>query len=35
MLAPAPNSRTRVDAFVELQQVTHTYGRGDKQVRAL
>src|SRR5215468_1976328 len=35
MLAPAPNSRTRVDAFVELQQVTHTYGRGDKEVRAL
>ena len=35
MLAPVPNSHTRADAFVELQQVTHTYGRGDKQVRAL
>ena len=35
MHAPAPEAPARVDAFVELQQVTHTYGRGDKQVRAL
>src|SRR5215468_3851650 len=31
----APDSRTHVSAFVELQNVTHTYGRGDKEVRAL
>ena len=35
MLAPGPDSRTHVQAFVELQNVTHTYGRGDKEVRAL
>ena len=35
MLAPGPDTRTHVHAFVELQNVTHTYGRGDKEVRAL
>jgi NitT/TauT family transport system ATP-binding protein len=35
MHAPVSEAPTRLDAFVELQQVTHTYGRGDKQVRAL
>ena len=35
MHAPIPEAQTRRDAFVELQHVTHTYGRGDKQVRAL
>jgi NitT/TauT family transport system ATP-binding protein len=35
MLAPAPAAPARPDAFVELQKVTHTYGRGDKQVHAL
>ena len=35
MHAPTPEPRTRPDAFVELEQVTHTYGRGDKQVKAL
>jgi ABC-type nitrate/sulfonate/bicarbonate transport system ATPase subunit len=35
MLAPAPGPRAHADAFVELQKVTHTYGRGDKEVRAL
>src|SRR5260221_5798281 len=35
MLAPASGSRAHADAFVELQKVTHTYGRGDKEVRAL
>jgi hypothetical protein len=35
MLAPASGPRAHVDAFVELQKVTHTYGRGDKEVRAL
>ena len=33
--APTPEPRTRPDAFVELHQVTHAYGRGDKQVKAL
>ena len=32
---PVPEAETRVEPFVELQHVTHTYGRGDKQVRAL
>ena len=35
MHAPIPEAQTRRDAFVELQQVTHAYGRGDKQVKAL
>ena len=35
MLAPASSPRAHADAFVELQKVTHTYGRGDKEVRAL
>jgi NitT/TauT family transport system ATP-binding protein len=35
MHAPTPEPRTRPDAFVELHQVTHAYGRGDKQVKAL
>src|SRR6516164_8585522 len=35
MLAPASGPRAHADAFVELQKVTHTYGRGDKEVRAL
>ena len=35
MHAPIPQGKTRLDAFVELQKVTHSYGRGDKQVRAL
>src|SRR5437660_5664362 len=35
MLAPASSPRAHADAFVELQKVTHTYGRGDKAVRAL
>ena len=35
MLAPGTDSRTHIQAFVELQNVTHTYGRGDKEVRAL
>jgi NitT/TauT family transport system ATP-binding protein len=30
----APTS-ARSDAFVELEKVTHTYGRGERQVRAL
>src|SRR5262249_58596887 len=32
---PARESQAIDDAFVELQHVTHTYGRGDKQVHAL
>src|SRR5262245_52491503 len=35
MHAPVSEAPARLDTFVELQQVTHTYGRGDKQVRAL
>jgi NitT/TauT family transport system ATP-binding protein len=35
MHAPMPESQMIDNAFVELQQVTHTYGRGEKQVRAL
>jgi NitT/TauT family transport system ATP-binding protein len=35
MHAPTPEPQTRPDAFVELHQVTHAYGRGDKQVKAL
>ena len=35
MHAPIPEAQTRRDAFVELHQVTHAYGRGDKQVKAL
>jgi NitT/TauT family transport system ATP-binding protein len=35
MHAPLPESQMIDNAFVELQQVTHTYGRGEKQVRAL
>jgi ABC-type Fe3+/spermidine/putrescine transport system ATPase subunit len=35
MHAPTPEPPTRPDAFVELHQVTHAYGRGDKQVKAL
>ena len=35
MHAPIPESQMIDNAFVELQQVTHTYGRGEKQVRAL
>src|SRR6201984_1715371 len=35
MLAPASGPRAHADAFVELQKVTHTYGRGDKEGRAL
>ena len=35
MHAPSPEPQTRPDAFVELHQVTHAYGRGDKQVKAL
>ena len=33
--SPAAAAETRTEPFVELQDVTHTYGRGDKQVRAL
>jgi len=32
---PAPEPQSRHDAFVELEKVTHTYGRGEKQVKAL
>src|SRR5438105_8569872 len=35
VLAPASGPRAPADAFVELEKVTHTYGRGDKEVRAL
>jgi NitT/TauT family transport system ATP-binding protein len=35
MHSPVAAAETRVEPFVELQGVTHTYGRGDKQVRAL
>src|SRR5436309_2256107 len=35
MHTPIPEPQTHADAFVELQEVTHTYGRGDKQVHAL
>ena len=35
MHAPMPESQIIDNAFVELQQVTHTYGRGERQVRAL
>src|SRR5215218_5626596 len=31
----APQGGARRDAFVELEQVTHTYGRGERQVHAL
>jgi NitT/TauT family transport system ATP-binding protein len=33
--APAPPATSRSDAFVELEKVTHTYGRGERQVHAL
>jgi NitT/TauT family transport system ATP-binding protein len=33
--APPPDVTSRRDAFVELEKVTHTYGRGDRQVHAL
>jgi NitT/TauT family transport system ATP-binding protein len=35
MHSPIPQSHAFADAFVELQQVTHTYGRGEKRVHAL
>src|SRR5262245_49829050 len=35
MHSPVPIAPTRTEPFVELQGGTHTYGRGDKQVRAL
>ena len=35
MSPPIVEARSRRDAFVELEKVTHTYGRGDKQVWAL
>ena len=35
MHTPIPTVETRTEAFVELQQVTHTYGRGDRRVHAL
>jgi NitT/TauT family transport system ATP-binding protein len=31
----APEGMSRTEAFVELEKVTHTYGRGDRQVHAL
>ena len=31
----APEAPSRRDAFVELEKVTHTYGRGERQVPAL
>ena len=33
--AASPKPRPTVEPFVELQKVTHTYGRGDKRVHAL
>src|SRR5215207_2223040 len=30
-----PNETPRSEAFVELEKVTHTYGRGERQVHAL
>jgi NitT/TauT family transport system ATP-binding protein len=35
MHSPIPPLHGLEDAFVELQQVTHTYGRGEKRVHAL
>ena len=32
---PAEAPALRHDAFVELEKVTHTYGRGEREVRAL
>jgi NitT/TauT family transport system ATP-binding protein len=32
---PAEPATSRSDAFVELEKVTHTYGRGERQVHAL
>jgi NitT/TauT family transport system ATP-binding protein len=32
---PAAPASARSDAFVELEKVTHTYGRGERQVHAL
>jgi NitT/TauT family transport system ATP-binding protein len=32
---PEPQGGARRDAFVELEKVTHTYGRGERQVHAL
>ena len=32
---PAADVTSRRDSFVELEKVTHTYGRGDRQVQAL
>jgi NitT/TauT family transport system ATP-binding protein len=31
----APENKVRSSAFVELEKVTHTYGRGERQVHAL
>ena len=33
--SPRRNRTSRRDAFVELEKVTHTYGRGERQVHAL
>ena len=33
MNSPVPEAGTRLEPFVELEHVTHTYGRGDKQVQ--
>ena len=35
MHTPITEAQGEVDPFVELQKVTHTYGRGDKRVHAL
>ena len=35
MHTPITEAQAEVDPFVELQKVTHTYGRGDKRVHAL
>src|SRR5262249_30215654 len=35
MHTPIPAGQARSDTFVELQRVTHTYGRGEKRVHAL
>jgi NitT/TauT family transport system ATP-binding protein len=32
---PVPDPTSRRDSFVELEKVTHTYGRGERQVHAL
>jgi NitT/TauT family transport system ATP-binding protein len=32
---PVASASSRSDAFVELEKVTHTYGRGERQVHAL